>query len=63
MENDGGYYLLSPCLFMTIFEILIAVIIKTKCNKNGINFIHEMRMHVETSNWFDTGKTTVHIYT
>ena len=37
-KNDGGYYLLSPCLFMTIFEILIAVIIKTdndnlKCNK------------------------------
>ena len=51
---------------MTIFEILIAVIIKTdngnlKCDKNDINFIHEMRMHDETSNWFDTGKTTVHM--
>ena len=38
MKNDGDYYLLSPCLFMTIFEILIAVIIKAdnynlKCNK------------------------------
>ena len=63
-KNAGGYYLLSPCSFMTIFEILIAVNIKSdnnnlKCNKNGINFIHEMRMHDETSNWFDTGKTTV----
>ena len=52
---------------MTIFEILIAVIIKTdngnlKCDKNDINFIHEMRMHDETSNWFDTGKTTVQWY-
>ena len=28
--------------------------------KNDINFIHEMRMHDETSNWFDTGKTTVY---
>ena len=51
---------------MTIFEILIAVIIKTdngnlKCDKNDINFIHEMRMHDETSNWFDTGKTTVRL--
>ena len=49
---------------MTIFEILMAVIIKTdtdnsKCNKIDINFIHEMRMHDETSNWFDIGKTIV----
>ena len=63
-KNDGGYYLLSPCLLMTIFEILIAVIIKTdndnlKRKKNDINCIHEMRMNDETSNWFDTGKTTV----
>ena len=28
--------------------------------KNDINFIHEMRMHDKTSNWFDTGKTTVY---
>ena len=28
--------------------------------KNDINFIHDMRMHDETSNWFDTGKTTIH---
>ena len=57
--------MLSPCLFMTIYEILIAVIIKTdtdnlKCNKkNDIHFFLEICMHDETSNWLDTGKTTV----
>ena len=49
---------------MTIFEIKMAVIIKTvndnlNTTKNVINFIHEMLIHDETSNWFDTGKTTV----
>ena len=29
--------------------------------KNDINFIHEMRMGDVTLNWFDTGKTTVHM--
>ena len=35
------------------------IMIIWNATKNDINFIHEMRMHDETSNWFTTGKTTV----
>ena len=30
--------------------------------KNDIDFINEMRMHDETSKWFDTGKTHVYMF-
>ena len=33
MKNDGGYYLLSPCLFMTIYEIIKTDNDNLKCNK------------------------------
>ena len=30
--------------------------------KNDTDFINEMRMHDETSKWFDTGKMTVYMF-
>ena len=36
-KNDEGYYLLSPCLCMTILEILIAVIIKFEMQQKMIS--------------------------